>query len=315
MPYPSIGPYPRSAYRAIASGCSLPVLSTTLRWPAKAAPSSRAPTIACASPRRRKRGTTYTRLISATPGDSARHAPQPAGSPSISATRKIPSGGRNSAASTTAASRPPYRWTYSSCTCSTRSCATGWSYGSGRSVATAPSRSSAEVDMSGPFRAHVRDDVRGRPAVDEHGGAARSRPYGPDRRPAVRESRARGEGRDQGVVLPAGQDPGHRVDAERRAHLLQGARRLQAGLRERAPVEVDRHLAVGGEVAEVGQQPVAHVAHRRRPRLGGRGPRRVRRRRTPVRRHRGDRTGEPPAQHGQAAGRPSQPAGQRHHVP
>src|SRR3954469_9611503 len=218
MPYPSIGPYPRSAYRAIASGCSLPVLSTTLRWPARPAPSSRAPTIACASPRRRKRGTTYIRLISATPGDNARHAPQPAGSPSISATRKFPSGGTNSAASTTAASRPPYRWTYSSCTCSTRSWATGWSYGSGRSVATLPSRSSAEVDMTGPFRAHGRDDVRGRLAVDEHGCAAWPRPHRPDGGPALRESGARGEGRHQGVVLPTGQDPGHRVDAERRPH-------------------------------------------------------------------------------------------------
>src|SRR3712207_7171773 len=42
---------------------------------------------------------TYTRLISATPSSSTRHAPHPAGTPSTSATRNRPCGGRNSAGS------------------------------------------------------------------------------------------------------------------------------------------------------------------------------------------------------------------------
>ena len=119
---------------------------------------------------------------------------------------------------------------------------------------------------------------------------------------------ARGERRDQGVVLAAGQHPGHRVDPERRAHLLQRPRRLQARPLQRGPVQVDDDPAVGGEVPEIGEQAVADVAHRRRPGVGGGRAGRVRRRGTPVRRHRRDRTAEPPPQDGEPAGRPPEPA-------
>ena len=123
------------------------------------------------------------------------------------------------------------------------------------------------------------------------------------------------ERRDQGVVLPAGQHPRQRIDAQRGPHLLERARRLQAGALQRRPVEVDDDAAVRGDVPEVGEQPVAHVAHRRRAGLRGGRPGRVRRGGTAVRRHHRDRAGEPPAQHGEAARRPAQPPGQRHHVP
>ena len=70
-----------------------------------------------------------------------------------------------------------------------------------------------------------------------------------------------GERRDQGVVVAAGEDEPQRVGPERGADGLQ-----RLGDLEGAAADVDRDPAGLGDVAEVGEQPVGHVDHRRSPR-------------------------------------------------
>ena len=132
------------------------------------------------------------------------------------------------------------------------------------------------------------------------------RPVQPRRQP-----RGGGEGRDQRVVVAAGEHERERVDAERGAHGLQrlGDRRTPS-----RRTSIATPLAVG-DVAEVREQPVADVDHARWRRR--RAPRR--RRRTAARAGGGPR--RPPAASGTrgpstanpAAAQPCRPA-QRDHV-
>ena len=111
------------------------------------------------------------------------------------------------------------------------------------------------------------------------------------------------------MVLPTGQDVIQRMPADNTNSFPQQGISI-----ETTALHVDMHPARAGQVAEIGQQPVADVAHRGRTEVGQLRTQRVRRRRPQVRLdQRLDRHPAVPQQ-GQACGRPAKPTGQHHPV-
>ena len=140
---------------------------------------------------------------------------------------------------------------------------------------------------------------------------ARRRPPAP--RPIARHPG--GSGTEAGkVAARAWSSPPDRISwygirARRGGHGLQ-----RLGHVERVPAEVDADARRRRHVTEIGEQPVGDVGHRRRPRLGGHGPRTVAQLRHPERLDHDPRRAEPAAQHDQTRGGPAQPAVDRDHV-
>src|SRR3954465_3618639 len=160
--------------------------------------------------------------------------------------------------------------------------------------------------MAGPLRPDGTDHRVRRFAAHEHTRILPRR-HGAYRRPPRRQRGARRERGEQRVILAAGEHPGHRVDTEGRAHLLQRPGRFQARLHERGAVEVDHDPAVVRDVSGVGQEAVADVTHRRGTRIRRRRSRRIGRGGTTVPRHSGQRAREPAPQHRPPARRPPAP--------
>ena len=130
---PRWGCSPPTVYSAMASGWARPVSSTTRRQPCARARSSRAASSRRAWPRRRCSTRTNIRFTSTVPSPCRRMPAQPIGVRPTRATRKLPSGGANSAGSIGVSSWPPYRRTYSCWTSATSDCASSESNGTSSS--------------------------------------------------------------------------------------------------------------------------------------------------------------------------------------